>query len=162
MSPFFVPSGDLDVPEGFSKNGDTLDLSVSIKTNRFRADLPQYQQDMGFKLIRPSDDLRELVLCAKLCLGIIFRKGYHYQKVGVYLGELSQKSQLQFNLFDRVSEKELEQTEQLMTVINQVNKKYGSHALRLAAEGYSQPWCARREKRSPCYTTQWSDLAFVT
>ena len=24
MSPFFVPSGDLDVPEGFSKNGDTL------------------------------------------------------------------------------------------------------------------------------------------
>jgi len=24
LSPFFVPSGDLDVPEGFSKNGDTL------------------------------------------------------------------------------------------------------------------------------------------
>ena len=25
LSPFFVPSGDLDVPEGFSKNGDTLE-----------------------------------------------------------------------------------------------------------------------------------------
>ena len=24
LSPFFVPSGDLDVPEGISKNGDTL------------------------------------------------------------------------------------------------------------------------------------------
>ena len=27
LSPFFVPSGDLDVPEGFSKNGDTLAAS---------------------------------------------------------------------------------------------------------------------------------------
>ena len=30
MSPFFVPSGDLDVPEGFSKKGDTLDFSNYI------------------------------------------------------------------------------------------------------------------------------------
>ena len=30
LSPFFVPSGDLDVPEGFSKNGDTLVLFNSL------------------------------------------------------------------------------------------------------------------------------------
>lgn len=98
-------------------------LSIFIRTNRFRTDLPQYQESMGFKLVRPTDDLRELVYYAKLCLSIIFRQGYHYQKVGVYFGELSLKTNLQFDLFDLVSEKELQQTEQLMSLITQINNK---------------------------------------
>jgi DNA polymerase V len=133
-------------------------LSVSINTNRFRADLPHYAQRAGFKLIRASDDVRYLVQCAKLCLRTIFREGYHYQKVGVYFGELKSKNQVQFDLFEEVSEEQLKHTEQLMSVLNQVNKKYGTHALRLAAEGYSKPWSARMGKCSPAYTTRWADL----
>lgn len=136
-------------------------LSVFIKTNRFRSDLPQYQQSIGFKLVRPSDDLRYLIQSAKFCLRTIFREGYHYQKVGIYLGELSEKKQVQFDLFDYVSEKQTEHTEQLMSLLDKVNKKYGSHTLHLAAEGFNSPWSTRMEKRSPCYTTQWSDLPIV-
>ena len=36
LSPFFVPSGDLDVPEGFSKNGDTLELFLFARAQRYK------------------------------------------------------------------------------------------------------------------------------
>ncbi|MGX6642166.1 Y-family DNA polymerase [Legionella pneumophila] len=139
----------------------TCHLSIFIKTNRFRLDLPQYQQSIGFKLINPTDDLRHLIRCAKLCLRKIFRSGFHYQKVGVYLGDLIEKNCLQLDLFNQVSEKELNQTERLMSVLDEINTKYGRHTLRLAAEGYVKPWAMRAQLRSPSYTTSWSELPVV-
>ncbi|HAU1023430.1 TPA: Y-family DNA polymerase [Legionella pneumophila] len=136
-------------------------LSIFIKTNRFRFDLPQYQQTIGFKLINPTDDLRHLIRCAKLCLRKIFRPGFHYQKVGVYLGDLIEKNCLQLDLFNQVSEKELNQTERLMSVLDEINTKYGRHTLRLAAEGHVKPWAMRAQSRSPRYTTSWSELPVV-
>src|SRR5690606_32473173 len=91
----------------------------------------------------------------------IFRSGFHYQKVGVYLGDFSTKNHLQMDLFNQPSEKQVMHTEQLMSVMDAVNAKYGSHTLRLAAEGYVKPWAMRTELRSPCYTTQWSELPVV-
>lgn len=136
-------------------------LSIFIKTNRFRLDLPQYQQSIGFKLINPTDDLRHLIRCAKLCLRKIFRSGFHYQKVGVCLGDLIEKNCLQLDLFNQVSEKELNHTERLMSVFDEINTKYGRHTLRLAAEGYVRPWAMRAQLRSPSYTTSWSELPVV-
>ncbi|CZP45183.1 Y-family DNA polymerase [Legionella pneumophila serogroup 1] len=136
-------------------------LSIFIKTNQFRLDLPQYQQTIGFKLINPTDDLRHLIRCAKLCLRKIFRSGFHYQKVGVYLGDLIEKNCLQLDLFNQISEKELNQTERLMSVLDEINTKYGRHTLRLAAEGYVKPWAMRAQSRSPRYTTSWSELPVV-
>lgn len=136
-------------------------LSVFVQTNRFRHDLPQYQQSIGFKLVTPSDDLRYLTRSAKLCLRRIFRPGFHYQKAGVYLGDLLSRNYLQLDLFNQPSEDELNHTEQLMSVLDAVNKKYGRHTLRLAAEGYVKPWAMRAQLRSPCYTSDWSDLPVV-
>lgn len=136
-------------------------LSVFIKTNRFRLDLPQYEQSIGFKLVNPSDDLRYLIRCANLCLRKIFRPGFHYQKVGICLGDLIGKNYLQMDLFNQASEKELNHVERLMSVLDAVNSKYGRYTLRLAAEGYVKPWAMRAQLRSPNYTTQWSELPVV-
>lgn len=136
-------------------------LSVFVQTNRFRLDLPQYQQSIGFKLVNPSDDLRYLTRSAKLCLRKIFRPGFHYQKAGVYLGDLISKSYLQLDLFNQASEEQLQHAEQLMSVLDAVNRKYGRHTLRLAAEGHVKPWAMRAQLRSPSYTTKWSELPVV-
>ncbi|MFC3909230.1 Y-family DNA polymerase [Legionella dresdenensis] len=136
-------------------------LSVFIRTNRFRADLPQYYQSTGCKLITPSDDLRYLVHSAKLCLKKLFRSGFHYYKAGIQLDFLTDKRNRQFDLFHQASMEEMNKTERLMCLLDSVNKKYGRHALHLAAEGFSHPWGARAELRSPCYTTKWSDLRRV-
>ncbi len=45
-----------------------------------------------------------------------------------------------------------------MQLFDRINFKFGRHTIKLAAEGTSRPWRMRAEMRSPCYTTQWTDL----
>lgn len=139
----------------------TRHVSVFIHTNRFRADLPQYHNAIGFQLIHPSDDLRYLTRCVKWCLRKIFRPGFQYQKAGVYFADLIPKQGLQMDLFNQPDEEALEQSDKFMSVLEAVNNKYGRHTLRLAAEGNVKPWGMRTQLRSPSYTTKWSDIPLV-
>lgn len=136
-------------------------LSVFVQTNRFRQDLPQYHQSIGFKLVQPTDDLRHLVRCAKWCLRKIYKSGYHYQKVGVHLGDLLPRDQIQLDLFSNFDDNGQQQSRRLMRLMEQVNQKYGRHSLRLAAEGMVKPWDMRAQRRSPPYTTCWQSLPVV-
>lgn len=136
-------------------------LMVFIRSNPFRKDLPQYSNSIEFKLINASDDLRLITKLAKLCLKKLFKPGYQYKKVGVCLANLIDKNQRQMDLFNQPSETVLQNKDQLMSVMERINKKYGRHTIKLAAEGNSQPWAMRSASRSPCYTTSWSELAKV-
>ncbi len=49
----------------------------------------------------------------------------------------------------------------LMELLDDINQRYGSHTIKLAAEGYSKTWKMRSEMRSPCYTTRWDDLPII-
>lgn len=136
-------------------------LSVFVRSNRFRDDLQQYNNNSGFKLITPSDDLRHLTHCAKLCLKHIYKENIHYKKVGVMLDGLILKNPMQLDLFDAIPDTQLQETESVMTVIEQINNRFGRSTVRLAAEGYSKPWSMKRQLKSPSYTTQWSELPVV-
>ena len=48
-----------------------------------------------------------------------------------------------------------------MAAIDDVNAKVGRGAVFFAAQGIKQPWQMRRERLSPCYTTQWDQLMRV-
>lgn len=133
-------------------------ISVFIWTNRFREDLPQYQPSLGLQLLTPTDDLREIIRNAKQCLKKIFKAGYLYKKAGVYFTDLRPKDQRQLDLFYQPEEKILIQTEQLMTVFEKINNKYGRHTLKIAAQGFNQNWAMRTNLRSPRYTTHWLEL----
>ncbi|MBL7479582.1 DUF4113 domain-containing protein [Legionella sp. 27fs60] len=63
-----------------------------------------------------------------------------------------------YQVFDEV----LAKTEQIMSVFDTINQKYGRHTICLAVEGYSKPWSMRAELKSPAYTTRWSDIARVS
>lgn len=136
-------------------------LSVFVRGNPFRDDLPYYANGMECQLVEPSDDTREITRVAKLCLQKIFKPGIHYKKVGVMLVDLRDKNTLQMDLFHSVSSEERVKTSGLMSVVDKINHRYGSQSIKLAAEGYSKPWAMRQERRSPCYTTRWSDLPLV-
>jgi len=136
-------------------------LMVFLQTNRFRADLPQYSPHLQFKLVNPSDDLALITKVAKLCLSKLYKEGYQYKKVGVCLDQLIPKNPLQLDIFHQPSDESLLKKEQLMTVFETINRKYGRQTIRLAAEGYSKPWAMRAELKSPAYTTRWSDLPRV-
>jgi DNA polymerase V len=68
---------------------------------------------------------------------------------------------LQLSLFHQQSEEELEHTEKLMSVLDQINLKYGRSTICLAAEGYSKPGAMLAALKSPAYTTRWGDVPKV-
>ena len=45
-----------------------------------------------------------------------------------------------------------------MPVLDQINQKYGTDSLFLAAQGIDQKWAMRREFLTPQYTSRWSDI----
>ena len=138
-------------------------ISVFIRTNPFREDLPYYSKSTGFQLINPTDDVRAITKYAKMCLRQIYRQGFHYKKVGIILGELISNTECQFNLFDCQSDEDKEQTDRLMQVLTDINHKFGRHAIHLAAEGLNKynPWKMRSTFKSPLYTTNWKDIPIV-
>lgn len=139
----------------------TKHVSVFIQSNRFRDDLPQYQNAIDFKLVHATDDLRYLTRVAKFCLKKIHKKGIHYQKVGVLMSQLTDKTTQQMDFFNQPSDDHLEKTERTMTVLDAINQKFGRHTLCLAAEGYIKPWSMKQHMKSPSYTTQWDELPVV-
>lgn len=134
---------------------------VFVRSNPFRADLVQYMNSMECRLVSPSDDTRVITKVATRCLNQLFEPGIHYKKVGVMIAELINKSHLQMDFFHQHSDEEIEKKDRLMSVFDTVNARYGSNTIKLAAEGFNHHWSMRSEMRSPCYTTQWSDLAFA-
>jgi DNA polymerase V len=136
-------------------------LHVFVQTNRFREDLPQHCRTMQFKLVNPSDDLSLITKIAKLCLKKLYQAGYQYKKVGVCLENLIPKNPRQLDIFHQPRDETLAKKEKLMQAFEGINQKYGSQTIRLAAEGYAKPWAMRAERKSPAYTTRWSELPVV-
>lgn len=131
---------------------------VFVRSNRHRADLVFYAKSMEYYLVNPTQDTRVITQVAKQCLKKLFKPGIHYKKVGVMLGELIPENPRQQDMFNTLSQEQVEHSRLLMGVLDKINSRFGSNTLRLAAEGYSTVWKMRSEMRSPCYTTRWSDL----
>ncbi|WP_371264903.1 DUF4113 domain-containing protein [Nitrosomonas communis] len=51
-----------------------------------------------------------------------------------------------------------EKSARLMSVMDQLNQKYGRNTVSVFSVGGQKTWSMRREIMSPCYTTEWSDV----
>ena len=54
-----------------------------------------------------------------------------------------------------------QRNEGLMTVLDQINQKYGKGTLGSGQEGFNKQWVMRSDKKSPEYTTKWDQLIAV-
>ncbi len=130
-------------------------LSVYITTNRFKPEEKQYARTGTVRMPWHTDDTQELVGQALHVLRRIYRSGYRYKKAGVMLDDLQPLRLAPEGLFDC---RDRMRSRRLMLTLDRVNREFGRSTLRLAAEGVSQPWQMRRSRRSPRYTTRWSEL----
>lgn len=141
---------------------------VFIRTSPFRTEDAQYSGSITVPLVRPSSGSTELVGSALVGLRKIFRNGFRYAKAGVMLIELQPNSRIQMEL-DLGASCPAEQvaprnSTKLMSAIDEVNKKYGRGALILGSagiEGSNRPWSMKQERRTPRYTTAWSEMPIV-
>lgn len=134
-------------------------MSVYLETNRFRPDDPQYVNQTQLKLPVPTDDTPELGHYAQQALGRVFRPGYRYKKVGVWLSGLVEPGAVQQHLFDPDPKP---RRPGLMRVMDDVNRRYGKATLRTAASGFRrEQWKLRQERLSPRYTTRLDEVMEV-
>ena len=131
-------------------------MSVFVLTNHFNRKEKQHSNSIRLQLDFPTNNSSLIVKRAVEGIRSIFRSGYRYKKAGVILYELHDASSVRGLLdYDR------EQSELLMKSLDEINLRYGSSTLRLAAEGIKKKWIMKRKKISPCYTTRFDELMIV-
>jgi DNA polymerase V len=127
-------------------------LQVFILTNRFKPEEPQYNPCFALPMPVPTDDTMVLTAWAMQGLDAIFKSGHAYKKAGVMLSEIGSKAHGQFDLFACEEEGKLTQ------VMDKVNARFGKGAVKLAQDGARNNWVMRQDRKSPGYTTNWSEL----
>jgi len=129
-------------------------VCVQVGTNPFKEE-PQHHQSIVVPL-EPTDNTSKIVGAALAGLKQIYRVGFSYKKTGVLLMGLHSKGVTQSCLFDEPANHA--KSENLMQVMDAINRKMGSGSLRIAASGTQQRWAMRRDQMSPNYTTDWNEL----
>jgi DNA polymerase V len=130
-------------------------ICVFIQTNPFK-ESPQYQRSVIVPMSQATDDTVKLVNAAIRGLGEIYRMGFGYKKSGVLLMELQPNGTIQSALFDDPTEQA--KSAKLMQVMDSINRRMGKGSLTIAASGTRPRWAMRRDRKSPNYTTEWSEL----
>ncbi len=131
-------------------------MSVFVLTNYFNRKEKQYSNSIKLQLPFPTNNSIKIVKRVLQGIRKIYREGYRYKKAGVILYGLSKSSQVKGLLdYDR------ESSDAIMSTMDRINGRYGSSVIRLASEGIEKSWRMKREKVSPCYTTNFDDLVKV-
>lgn len=129
---------------------------VFIRTSEHKPDQPYYSNGMTISMPSPTDDTRQLANVALWGLKQIYKPNFKYAKAGVMLSELVPLEGVQTDLFSQVQVSP--KSKALMAAMDQINRKMGKEAIKLASEGFKSPWKMKQENKSPSYTTKWEDI----
>lgn len=130
-------------------------LRVSLRTGMFNPAEAQYANGAVVDLPYPTDDVRLLTTAAVGVLDRVFRPGFNYSKAEVLLLNLCQPGEYTDDLFARSQPTD---ATRVMTVLDQINERWGRGTLRSASVPSHPEWAMRRELMSQSYTTRLDQL----
>lgn len=133
-------------------------IMVYLTTNRFKNE-PQYANFESARLPLPSAYTPDFLHVATGILKTIYRPGYNYKKVGVMISDIIHESKAPLDFFAPTYLDDRRKV--IMECMDKINKKMGINKLTYAGGGIKQNWKMKREKLTPCYTTNWDDLPRV-
>ncbi|MEO0804464.1 MAG: DUF4113 domain-containing protein [Cyanobacteria bacterium J06642_2] len=90
----------------------------------------------------------------------IFQAGYRFKKAGVIAMGLLPETIEQGHLFEPPRDRQRDR--ELMSVVDSLNRRFGSGTVGFAASGMKRPWQMRCSRRSRRFTTRWDELQRVT
>ncbi len=129
-------------------------IMVFVHTNYFRKDQPQYSRNIIINTDFPTNSTIELNHYAQIGLKAIFREGYRYKKAGVIVMGLTLNNETQLSLFNSSNPKH----QPLMSVIDKMNKSFGTNKVKFATQSLGRQWKMKQEKLSPSFTTRIEDI----
>ena len=139
-------------------------VSVMLRTNPFRPELPQYFPCGVVGFYRPTADTVEILKGVFSAFRSIFKPRYAYKKAGITLMNLvpGEVAAAQQYLFDedpnsasplRSDSKSRRRRMDLYRTVDHINDSSVFGEIFFAAEGTDRPWAASAEYASPCWTT---------
>lgn len=126
-------------------------MRVSIRTGMFNPDEAKCAQGALVELPYPTNDTLLLTRSATEAVEQVYRPGFRYSKAEVLLMDLRQPGEFTEDLF-AVSQPE--PYDRLMSVLDEINGKYGRGTMRSASAPRTPDWEMRREMMSRSYTTR--------
>ncbi|MFK7100951.1 Y-family DNA polymerase [Flavobacterium oreochromis] len=129
-------------------------VMVFITSNYHRKDLAQYSRNIVINTDFPTNSTMELNHYAQIGLKAIFKEGIQYKKAGVIVMGITPNTQTQLSLFNTSNPKH----QPIMSVIDKLNKSYGTSKVKFGRQSLKRQWKMRQEKLSPCYTTKIKDI----
>jgi DNA polymerase V len=132
-------------------------IQVSLHTNRFKKDLPQYNPAFTLPLPQPTNDSLVVNRWADYLVGRLFKPGYEYKKAGIMLGAITPVGQYQADWLEPTQATDT----RLMDAIDGLNNKFGRGTVRVSTQGAHKGWQMRQDRKSPSYTTDWAQIPIV-
>jgi len=132
---------------------------VSIKTNKFREELPQYFNYIITPTNSPTAYNPDLIKTGLDGLKQIYRPGFKYKKATIMLLGLMPDAEAPLGLF--FNNTDYHKKKELMNRFDSLNNQYGREVIKYASNGIKQEWRTKKELCSPRYTTNWEDLLVV-
>jgi DNA polymerase V len=129
-------------------------ISVFVRGNSFRPELPQYSNSVTVSLDGSTSDTGAILNAALYGLNKIYRPGVPYKKAGVLLLDLHSKEQAPRNLFTKSNP----QREKLMHTMDRLNSKFGPGAVSYGQVPQSRTWYMSQKMLSNRFTTHWREL----
>lgn len=116
----------------------------------------------------PTNLTKQLIQMAASLMSKAFKPGISYRKAGVHFYDFYGPHQRQLDIFsssptfDADSAKEISEMETLTQgAVDHLNKKFGRNSIFYGAQGLAPTWSHETSKRSPRWTTRWSELPVV-
>lgn len=88
----------------------------------------------------------------------IYDKSQMYHRAGVWLYDFVPNNQLQTDLLGKVDVKHHDLSAARMATMDAINRHFGKHTIRFAAEDLARKWEPIRKLRSPRYVSNWDEL----
>jgi DNA polymerase V len=132
-------------------------IGVSIRTNPFRDD-PQYRNYACQSLPSPTADTLTLNRAAQSLLRDLYRKDFLYHKAGVVLMGIGSACYVQPDMFSPESDT---RRAGLMATLDKLHRLHGHGIVRLGSEMLSSDWEMRRQRCSPCYSSNLNQVLVV-
>lgn len=106
-------------------------------------------------LTLPTSYTPYLIRHAHQLLSELYQEGQSYRKAGIMFHHISPQEETQLDLFQASGSNDL------MQLVDTINRKKRKRALFFAAEGTSATWKPLSGSRSPHFTTQWKELLTI-
>ena len=141
--------------EKLRKQGSSCHMIiVLLSSDCHKKNTPRHRASTTIVLSYPTDSSLVISTAAVNAAASIFKNGVSYKRAGVIVTGLVPTDNHQLDLFHHENPKH----KPLMTVMDNLNTKFGDYKIKLANQDLKRTWKMRQEHLSPRFTTDINEI----